>query len=91
MLTLIFSKAFIALYCYLYMQYINAFKININYNCCFDNVKFKCCLYCIDKKESCVLINILNFFFATQFIRYLLNSGLMLIIAITFKLHCIKV
>jgi len=70
---------------------VNALKININHDYCFDNVKSKRYLYYINKKESCILINILNFFFASQLICYLLNSGLVLIIAITFKLYCIKV
>jgi len=91
MLALIPFEAFVALYRYLCIRYVNAFKINMNYDCCFDNVKFKRYLYCIDKKESCVLISIFNLFFALQFICYLLDSGSMLIIAVAFRLRCIKV
>ena len=91
MLILISFKTFIALYYYLCMRYVNAFKTNMNYDYRFNNVKFKCCLHCIDKKESCVLINTFNFFFALQFICYLPDLSPMLIIAITSKLHCTKV
>ena len=91
MLALIPFKAFIASYCYLYMRCVNAFKTDMNYNYRFNNIKFKRCLYYVNKKENCVLINILNFFFITQLIRYPSDLGLMLIIAIAFKLRCIKV
>jgi len=88
---LILSKAFVILYRYLCMRCVNALKINMNYNYCFNNVKFKCYLYCVNKKESCVLIRIPNFFSALQLIRYLLDLDLILIIIITFKLHYIKI
>ena len=91
MLALIPFEAFVALYRYLCIRYVNAFKINMNYDCCFDNVKFKRYLYCIDKKESCVLINTFNFFFALQLICYPFNLGSMLIIAVTSKLRYTKV
>ena len=64
MLAPIPSEAFVALYRHLYMQCVNAFKININHNYYFDNVKFKRYLYCVNKKESCVLVSIFNLFFA---------------------------
>jgi len=65
MLASIFSKVFVALYRYLYMRYVNAFKTNMNYNHCFNNIKSKRYLYCINKKGSCILVNTLNFFFAS--------------------------
>ena len=64
MLASISFEAFIALYCHLCMRCVNAFKIDINYNYYFNNVKFKRYLYCVNKKESCVLVSIPNFFFA---------------------------
>jgi len=70
---------------------VNALKIDMNHDYCFDNVKFKRCLYCIDKKKSCVLISTPNFFFASQLIRYFFNLGLMLIIAVASKFYCIEV
>ena len=73
------------------MQYVNALKINMNHNCRFDNVKFKRCLYYVNKKKSCVLVSTSNFFFASQPIRYPPDSGSVLIIAITSKLYCIEV
>jgi len=73
------------------MRYVNAFKTDINYDYCFDNVKSKRCLYYVDKKESCVPVSIFNFFFALQLICYLFNLGSMLIIAVTSKLRYTKV
>ena len=63
MLVSIPFKAFIASYHLLYMRYINALKTDITYNYCFNNAKSKRYLYCVDKKENCVLISIPNFFF----------------------------
>jgi len=65
----------------------NAFKINMNYDYHFNNVKSKRYLYCVNKKESYILINIPNFFLALQPIRYLPNSSSILIITITVGLH----
>ena len=64
MLAPIFFKAFVALYHYLCMRYMNALKIDINYDYRFNNVKFKRYLYYVNKKESCILVNTFNFFFA---------------------------
>jgi len=91
MLAPILSEAFIALYRYLCMRCVNALKINMNYNYYFNNVKFKRYLYCVNKKESCILISIPNFFFALQSIRYLPNLNSVLIITIASKLRCIKI
>jgi len=91
MLALILSKAFIALYRHLCMRCVNALKTDMNHDCRFNNVKFKRYLYCINKKESCVLISIPNFFFASQPICYLFNLDLILIIIITSKLRCIGI
>ena len=91
MLAPISSEAFVALYRYLCMWYVNAFKINMNYDCCFDNVKSKRYLYCVNKKESYILISTPNFFFTSQSIYYPFNLGSMLIIAIAFKFRCTKV
>ena len=91
MLAPIPSEAFVVLYCHLCMRCVNVLKIDMNYNCCFDNVKFKRYLYCVNKKESCILVNTFNFFFATQPIRYSLDLGLMLIIAITSRFCYIKI
>ena len=63
--TLIPSKALIASYRHLCMRCVNALKTDMNYDYHFNNVKFKRYLYYINKKESCVLINTLNFFSAT--------------------------
>jgi len=46
------------------MRCVNALKIDMNYDYCFNNVKSKRYLYCVNKKESCVLVSTLNFFFA---------------------------
>ena len=91
MLAPILFKAFVALYCYLCIRYVNAFKININHDYHFNNVKSKRYLYCVNKKKSYVLISIPNFFFITQFIHYPLDLGLVLIIIIAFKLRYIKI
>jgi len=91
MLIPISFKAFIILYRYLCMRYVNVFKIDMNYDCCFDNVKFKRCLYCVNKKESCVLVSTPNFFSAMQLIRYPPNLSPMLIIAVAFRFCYIEV
>jgi len=91
MLALISFKAFIALYCFLCIQYINALKINITYDYRFNNTKSKRYLYYVDKKESCVLVNTSNFFSFSQFLRYFFKLSPVLIIAIASEFHYIKV